>query len=204
MRVLYLGLNPKPGNFHYPVIRTEYCVQMGPVLALWPKFTHMIFTSQTAIHYWPGPWDKATLAIGKATGGALQAKGLTPLIAPEETQEGIISLIADLPGYFLLPRSALARSTLTDFMTQKKIPFYSLNLYNTLFQKLEPVPNLDSFDEIVFTSPSTVEGFLRIYGALPQGKKLTAMGPITERSLLSWGENCLLDSPLATLLNRNN
>ena len=164
----------------------------------------MIFTSQTAVRYWPGPWDKSILAIGQATAGALQAKGLNPLMAPEATQEGIISLIANVPGYFLLPHSALARPTLTDYMTQKKIPFYSLTLYNTLFQKLEPVPDLDLFDEIVFTSPSTVEGFLRIYGTLPKKKKLTAIGPITERALLDSGENGPVDNPLATLLKRSN
>lgn len=185
MRVLYLGLNPKPGTFHYPVIRTEYCGNLGPALLLWPQFTHIIFTSQTAVHYWPGPWDKQMIAIGYATAAALEKKGLDPLIAPEATQEGVITLIEELKGYFFLPRSRLARSVLTDFMTEKKIPFFVLDLYDTVFQKLEPVPKLDDFDEIVFTSPSTVDGFLRIYGKLPTDKKLTAIGPITEQALFS-------------------
>jgi uroporphyrinogen-III synthase len=39
------------------------------------------------------------------------------------------------------------------------------------------------FDEIVFTSPSTVAAFKEIFGALPRGKKLVAIGPITEEAL---------------------
>lgn len=184
MRILYLGLNPKPGTFHYPVIRTEYCGKIDGALALWPQFTHIIFTSQTTVQYWPGPWDKQTIAIGPATAAALQRRGLVPIVAPEATQEGIIDLIAKIKGYFFLPRSRLARSALTDFMEERKIPFLALDLYDTVFQRLDPVPNLDDFDEIVFTSPSTVEGFLRIFNALPKNKKLTPIGPVTERALL--------------------
>lgn len=183
MRTLYLGLNPKPGTVHYPVIRTQFCGRLTPALAMWPQFTHIIFTSQTAVGYWPGPWDKQLIAIGPATAAALQKKGFAPLIAPEATQEGIISLITQIDGYFFLPRSRLARLALTDYMQAKKIPFFALDLYDTVFQKLQPVPDLAQFDEIVFTSPSTVEGFLRIYGSLPKDKKLTPIGPITEQAL---------------------
>lgn len=183
MKTLYLGLNPKPNTYHYPVIRTHFCGDLQPALQLWPQFTHIIFTSQTTVHYWPGPWDKILLAIGPATAAALQTRGLKSLLAPEATQEGVIELIKDMDGYFFLPRSRLARSSLTDYMRERGIRHFVLDLYDTVFQKLEPVPNLADFDEIVFTSPSTVEGFLRIYGEFPKGKNLTAIGPITERVL---------------------
>jgi uroporphyrinogen-III synthase len=45
------------------------------------------------------------------------------------------------------------------------------------------VPNLAAFDEIVFTSPSTIEAFLAIFGALPRDKILTPVGPVTEAAL---------------------
>lgn len=183
MRILYLGLRPKAGTFHYPVIRTEFCAELSEAFELWPQFSHVIFTSQTTVEYWPGPWDKQVIAIGDATANAMRRRGARPLIAPFATQEGVIELIKNIKGYFFIPRSRLARSLLTDFLEEKKIPFYALDLYDTRFQKLEPVPNLDDFDEIVFTSPSTVEGFLRIYGRLPKGKKLSSIGPVTERAL---------------------
>jgi len=185
MTTLYLGLDPKnyPGALHYPVIRTELCGQVEPARALWPQFTHLIFTSQTAVRYWPGPWDKKIIAIGDATASALRQKGLKPLIAPVATQEGVIELIKQIDGYFFWPRSKRARPILTDFLNQQKIPFFVLDLYDTVFQRPEPVPNLDTIYEIIFTSPSTVEGFLRIYGKLPKDKKLTPIGPVTEKAI---------------------
>ncbi len=182
--------------FHYPVIRTEFCGIPESVFAIWPQFTHVIFTSQTTVAYWPGPWDKQSLAIGDSTASALRKHGLAPLVAPFATQEGVIELIEVLrqsscppfnKSYFFIPHSRLARPNLIDYMKENQISFYSLELYDTLFQRLEPVPDLGDFDEIVFTSPSTVEGFLRIYGNLPQGKKLTPIGPVTEAAL--WREN---------------
>jgi uroporphyrinogen-III synthase len=56
-------------------------------------------------------------------------------------------------------------------------------LYDTVTQKLEPKPDLNHVQEIVFTSPSTVLAFLEIFGALPKGKKLIAIGPITQQQL---------------------
>jgi uroporphyrinogen-III synthase len=163
-------------------------------MALWPKFTHVIFTSQTTVRYWPGPWDKPTIAIGSATAAALQAKGLKPLVALEATQEGIIELIRGMEGYFFLPRSRLSRSVITDYFDSNGIPHHALDLYDTLFQKLEPVPNLDDFDEIVFTSPSTVEGFLRIFGKLPLNKKLTPIGPVTAEAIRRTDRQALLNT----------
>lgn len=183
MKILYLGLRPKEGTFHYPVIRTERCDPIHIPQHLWPQFTHIIFTSQTAVEYWPGPWDKKTIAIGESTAKMLRKKGLTPLVAQEETQEGVIELIREIKGHFFIPRSKLARPVLTQYLQEQKIPFFAFDLYDTHFQKLEPVPNLDEFDEIVFTSPSTVEGFLRIFKALPKNKKLTPIGSVTRKFL---------------------
>lgn len=182
MRTLYLGLRPKPGTFHYPVIRTERCGSIEPALARWSEFTHIIFTSQTTVEYWPGPWDKKVIAIGEATARAL--KSFNPIVAPFATQEGVMELVSMIEGCFFLPHSKRARPDLVEFLKRKKIPHFSLELYDTHFQCPLPIPNLDDFDEIVFTSPTTVEGFLRIYKRLPEGKKLTAIGPITNSYLL--------------------
>ncbi len=86
-------------------------------------------------------------------------------------------------SFFFLPHSKKARPDLVNFLKRLKIAHFAFELYDTFFQKLEPIPPLSDFDEIVFTSPSTVEGFLRIYGKLPEDKKLTAIGPITNACL---------------------
>lgn len=185
MRILYLGLRPKSGTVHYPVIRTEKCDSIKPALGLWNQFTHIIFTSQTAVEYWLGPWDKKVIAIGDPTASALKKMGLSPIVAPFATQEGIMELVKSMQGYFFIPHSKRARPDLIQFLSERQIPYFALAIYDTHFQKPLPVPNLEDFDEIVFTSPSTVEGFLQIFGKLPKNKKLTAIGPITEKAINS-------------------
>ncbi len=155
---------------------------------LWQQFTHIIFTSQSAVFYWKEDLrGKTVIAIGEATGEALRSKGVKPLIAPNATQEGVIALLSqmDLQQSFLFwPRSQRSRPHLIEYLICTKIPFFALDLYDTQLQRPEFVPNLEEIDEIVFTSPSTVEGFLKIYGSLPQNKKLIAIGPITQKSLV--------------------
>jgi len=188
-KTLYLGLKAEKNTFHYPVIKTIDLPISQEIFSLWKNFTHIIFTSKETVRYWKGPWDKIPIAIGSATATALKQKGLIPLVAPVATQEGIITLLQTIKnGHFFYPHSKRARPLLRDYMKKHQIPYFSFPLYDTVLQKLEPVPDLNDFDEIVFTSPSTVEGFLQIYKSLPQDKKLTAIGPITKAALIAQGK----------------
>ena len=186
--ILYLGLDPSRFPrpvIHYPVIRTMLLEgpELKNALALWPQFTHVVFTSRTSVQYWKEDLEgKTVIAIGDATAEMLGH----PLIATQSTQEGVIELLKTLDlnnAYLFLPRSRLARTAITDYLEQNRVRFLALDLYDTVCQRLEPVPNLDEFSEIVFTSPSTVDGFLRIYGNLPRDKILTSIGPITEKHI---------------------
>ena len=197
--ILYLGLDPsrfprQEPLLHYPVIQTKRLAspELDEALRLWPKFTHVVFTSRSAARHW---WevlpvfDKIALAIGEGTAEELRSRGISPHVAPEAVQEGVIALLETMNlegGFLFLPRSKRARPNLNEYLRKRKIPFFSLDLYDAFAQRLEPVPLLDDFDEIVFTSPSTVEAFLKIYGALPENKKLTAIGPVTEKALLDF------------------
>lgn len=183
--ILYLGTDPSRYKhtgalFHYPIIRTVP-IEVLPQL---PEYTHLLFTSPNAVRHWLSIGSiegKVLLAIGSATAAALNAPAL---IAPFATQEGVVELIAGLEGVNLLwPRSKHARPVLTDYLTQNKVPFHTIDLYETVVQRLEPVPAIASFDEIVFTSPSTVHAFLQIFGSIPSGKKIVAIGPVTLLSL---------------------
>jgi len=193
--ILYLGLDPSRYPYrgkllHYPVIRTEKIVsaELHQAHLLWPQFTHVIFTSQTAVQYWTFRGPQITIAIGKTTAQTLNH----PLIAPTATQEGVIALLETLDlkdAYIFIPRSKQSRSQLTQYLIEKRIRFFALDLYDTFPQKPLPIPNLDEIDEIVFTSPSTVQAFLQIYECLPKNKKLTAIGPVTQKAL---EENALI------------
>ena len=43
--------------------------------------------------------------------------------------------------------------------------------------------DLSQVDTIVFSSPSTIDNFIRLYGKLPTDKQLLTLGRITERHL---------------------
>ena len=188
-KILYLGTDPSrylhTGELiHYPVIRTIPIPALEEaVKQAWPRVTHLIFTSPTAVKHWLSvssfSEQKQFIAIGPATASLLQQ----PLIAPFATQEGVIALLDTLDlscAYLLLPRSSRARPRLTNYLQRRGIDFLAFDLYQTV--PCDPGP-LPEFDEIVFTSPSTVEAFLQLHGSIPRAKKVTAIGPVTKSAL---------------------
>lgn len=196
-RALYVGLDPsrwphRENLIHYPVIRTEKIdsTELQEALRLWPQFTHVIFTSRSAVNHWfekrAGSFDKIFIAIGEGTAEELRKQNLKPLLSPEPTQEGIMALLNSMDlhnAYLFLPHSKRARADLTLYLQERQHRYFVLDLYETIFQRIDPLVPLDIVDEIVFTSPSTIEGFLKIYGDLPKNKQLTTLGPITQKAL---------------------
>lgn len=194
--VLYLGLDPSRFStdgkiIHYPVIRIEprQGVEIHKAFSKMQEYTHLVFTSQNAVRiffsYLPDAiqlGDKLLIAIGTATSFCLEQKGYRPLVAEIATQEGVVSLLETLAledASVFLPGSSLSRPILSAYLAKRKVPFVVCPIYDTVFQKLEPVPSLASIQEIVFTSPSTVDGFLRIFPSRLQGKKIRCIGEIT-------------------------
>ena len=204
---MYTGLNPihyrSEGEVtHIPLIHIVPNAFSRPDIALSFKnflnYTHIIITSKSIIKiliealYFFGysieDWKrKYVIVVGSTTAYYLREVGIHSLIiAKEETAEGIIKELNqfELRHYsFFWPHSAQARSVISDFFHEKSIPLSHCSLYNTLFVELPSIPDLDQFDEIVFTSPSTIHAFLQIFGTIPTGKILTCIGPITQQSL---------------------
>ena len=120
------------------------------------------------------------------------------VIPKAETAEGIIQELdkQDLENvHFFWPHSALSRPVLSEYFTLKNHPFDEIVLYDTLPQKPGPLPSEEAFDQIIFTSPSTVDAFLKLFGKFPEGKVLKAIGPVTAKYLT--GKTCGLLSPTA-------
>lgn len=211
-RILYLGTDPiqfesakkpKAHVIHYPVIkivpRSIHNPELKAAYDDLDEFTHLLFTSKNAVRVFfqhlaeigkpvSNFHGKTLIAIGAVTAAHLQAQGLAPaLVAEDESQEGVVELLNPIDldeAYIFMPRSSLSRPILANFFKQRQIRHQACDLYDTVPCRPEPQPDLDQIDEIVFTSPSTVEAFLTIYGKLPRGKKLLAIGPITEQALL--------------------
>ena len=205
-QVLYLGTDPssfvrEPDLLHYPVIRLIpkkledqhliFC------FASIKNFSHFCFTSKNAVELFfsfSKQFDlpienilrEKCISIGPVTTKALEVRGIKPLWeASIHTQEGVIEEMNKLSweeAYILYPRSSLARPLLASYLSQRSIAFEALDLYDTVSQVLEPIPDLHNVKEIVFTSPSTVEGFFQIFEKIPADIKLSFQGPITEKA----------------------
>lgn len=202
--VLYLGLDPNHFKaegelIHCPLIEIiprdfdDHSIRNAFDDLL--RYTHLIFTSKTGVkvffdflaHYGYRPEDlegKAVLTVGKSTARAAENYGIAHIeIAEEETQEGIVKLLAvkDLDdAYIFIPCSALARPILANFLMINRIRHQVCPIYDTRARMPDQKPNLDEVDEIVFTSPSTVDAFKKIFGQIPENKKITTIGPITK------------------------
>jgi uroporphyrinogen-III synthase len=209
--ILYLGTDPTTFEckgharghlIHYPVIKIVPRSLEHPGLkqaySELNAFTHLIFTSKNAVKVFlqhlvdlkqsiEALKAKTVIAIGTVTAMHLSSRDLAPqYVAKEETQEGVVQLLRRMSlehAYFFLPRSSLSRPVLTSFFQEQSIRFQACDLYDIVTQILEPKPDLDRIDEIVFTSPSTVNAFLEIFGTLPNNKTLIAIGPVTEQAL---------------------
>lgn len=203
-RTLYLGTDPsmctaKGHIIHYPVIqivpRTIKDEQISQMLAQFDAFTFVILTSKNAVKILSSLMKQAEknlhrktiCAIGRITALYLEKCGVkVDLLAAEETQEGLIDLLQprDLQQeYILYPKSSRARPLFRQFLEQHQVRHFACDLYDTIPQKPVPSPDLDTIDEIIFTSPSTVETFFEIYPSIPSHITLTPIGPVTESAL---------------------
>ncbi|MCI5051925.1 MAG: uroporphyrinogen-III synthase [Simkaniaceae bacterium] len=200
---LYLGLDPT--NYqtdsrltHLPIIEIvpRCSSEIRATFSHLSDFTHIIFTSKTAVNLFckhfeelrPSSLDgKKLLAIGAGTAKCMQEQGLkVDKIAEYESQEGMIELLesVDLTGAnILLPRSAIARPLLTHFLVERGVRHQVCILYDTVTRRPKEIPDLRNFDEVIFTSPSTVDAFLRLWRHLPKKVRPISIGPVTQNAL---------------------
>lgn len=202
---LYLGLNPQYYGkeiVHLPLIevipRPFDTPEIKNAFADIADYTHFIFTSKTTVEIFFAHLKskglssddlrgKEVISVGKVTAKYLRKKGVKACRVPEcETQEGITHLLAleDLDqAYVFLPQSSKARCALSETLVVREVRHQRCTLYDTKPKNLHFKPNLASFDEIIFTSPSTVEAFKKNFGKVPAQKKITAIGPVTRSKL---------------------
>lgn len=193
-KILYVGTDPSRYRrevVHCPLVETRPLPLPDSVLRDLYAFTHIIFTSPNGVRILAGqlPIHHLQLfAIGRGTEEVIRQLGLVCSgVASDETQEGMIDLLKKRSlenSYLFYPRSASARAILATYLKEAQIKHQLCDLYETVFLKPNPAPYLDDFDEIVFTSPSTIHAFVALYGFLPKNKQLTCVGPITKRVLL--------------------
>jgi hydroxymethylbilane synthase len=130
--------------------------------------------------------SKMIIAIGKTTAEVLESFGLNAKCMPEEeTAESMAKLLRDFPvkgKRFLIPRSDLAKDLLVDELRKRGAHVEPVTVYRNICPKIKK-QDLGRIDEIVFTSPSTVKNFLKIYQDIPARIKVWAIGPVTQAQL---------------------
>ncbi len=186
---LYTGLDPARWAsdkkiVHLPLIQ----IKPRPIPKL-SSYSHILFTSRSAVQIFCAQ-HKPTgtiIVVGEATAEALQIFGLEAShVAPIACGEGVVELLKNLTIEKLLyPHAAKTRSLIKTYLESLEIQHQTFILYDTVTHPYQTLPKLSQFDEIIFTSPTTVEAFIELYGALPTDIELRAIGPVTQRFLRS-------------------
>ena len=186
---------------YFPVIEiapVEDNVALERALSKLNCYEWVVFTSVNAVEvlfnqfsslHWSGGVKVA--AIGPKTAEALQSRGVTPDLVPQEyVAEAILPGLGDLLGkWVLLPRAEIARKALPEAIFDAGGVPHEITVYKTL-----PVePNLEGLlaihsgvDVITLTSPSTVQNFITLAEQngldplnLPNDPLFACIGPIT-------------------------
>lgn len=126
--------------------------------------------------------------VGAATAAALRARGLAAdLVAQPDTGAGLLAALrarGRLAGArILLPRSQLAGGALPAGLRAAGAAVTAVTAYRTLAVEAPVRVDLRACDAVLFTSPSTVRAFVRLYGAaLPRQLLLWCRGPRTREA----------------------
>lgn len=207
-KILYLGLSlprgPLEGEIiHWPIIkivpRSINDPDIQNAFQNFDAYTHLVITSKTTIpllfEFAKGfgiaeraVQAKYVFAVGKATAATAISHGISATFpVTDETAEGLVAAIKNYDlhnAYLFWPHSALSRSILPDFFNKEKIKYSSAIFYDTIpNREICTLPDLTLIDEIVFTSPSTVDAYCQILGPIPWHKQITPIGPVTAAHL---------------------
>lgn len=199
-RTLYTGLvSPDASYVHLPLIAIE-----PPVAADWQRLVSaaasvveadiLLFTSRNAVHWWAEAvraagacWPQApVVAIGNTTAAALKRCGVeNVIIASHDDSYGVIDTFRSFAGRgrVVVPRSDLALDIIPRGLRRLGFTVECLTAYRTVMPAGIRAVSLAGISTIVFTSPSTVDNFVRLYGRLPAGKIFITRGVVTRRHL---------------------
>ena len=191
MPTLYTGLTSPDANYiHTPLIEivsVDDDTQLRRAIADIDSYDYVLFTSRYAAKYVGALSVIHTriVSIGRTTTKALHQIGVEEVDEVEEDNSyGVVSWFSSQSrGRVLIPRSNLALPIIPEGLRQLGFEVDCVTAYINRMPEHPKKVNLDEIDRIVFTSPSTIDNFVSLYGALPENKELITRGPITEQHL---------------------
>ena len=193
-KTIYLGLDPRnhpKRNYltHCPLLKIDPFPLSKELENNWMSFTVLLVTSQSTAR-WIISKNLSlnhlkVICVGPYTASVFKNMDIYPYIAREHQAEGIIDL---LPLFrkekILYLHSLKARDNIKNYLLRERFDFCALPIYSSSSLHLKKPFAIEEFDEFFFTSPSTVEAFIKVFKKLPKGKILRALGPITKEVLL--------------------
>lgn len=198
MRTLYTGIScPDPSFVHTPMIEVRPVsndkglrqaaseVNICDYLLFTSRFAVKFFVPYIATESWPA--SLRVVSIGATTTATLRQAGFERVEQTErDNSHGVVSWFSrQKRGRVLIPRSNLALSIIPEGLRRLGYDVTTVTAYENRMPDNPQKVDLDSIDRIVFTSPSTVDNFIRLYGCLPADKLLCARGPVTEQHIQS-------------------
>ena len=141
------------------------------------------------------------ISIGKTTTEALHKAGFKDVIqVDEDNRYGVIKWFKkerpkflerhpieieygeeyeEIPAV-LYPCSSLSPDDIPEALFALRYNVTKWTVYNNELPKNPRRVNLNHFKRIVFTSPSTIDNFIKLYGKLPENTEFITRGPITQ------------------------
>jgi uroporphyrinogen III methyltransferase/synthase len=194
-----------PHATHTPLInicRIDENRHLNEALQAIRSFDWIVFGSRYGVRCFFEAFDEAQYdaralshlkfaSVGKTTTSELSRYRIYPDLEPEtesESAEGIVDLFRQTGitnQRILLPRSSKGLKYLPDALKQLGNSVTDIPVYSAEPNARATVHDLSKFRKIIFSSPSTVDAFVQLYGQLPEGIQLVGRGKTTAQKLQS-------------------
>ena len=201
-RILFTGLSKerffeRGSYFHLPLIKIEPMKdyeEFDNYLRNIKEFDWIVFASRYGVEYFLKRLKNIGLdlrilaniriaAIGNSTKSRLLDSAIVADLVPkEESSEGLIEEFKKIDvkdKKIFLPRSDISDKGLSNALGELGAMVTTSFAYRNVIPKGLPDLDLNFFDEIVFTSPSTVRNFKKRYKKIPKNVKIRCIGNVT-------------------------
>ena len=187
-RTLYTGLVcPDPTYIHTPLLEIEPVDFTAPDTS---RFDFILFTSRNAVGHWFAKTatqpSARVVSIGDTTTAALFAHGISQVEQVDTPNSfGVIDFFSKQPRgqKILIPRSDIALPVIPDGLSKLGFDVTTLTVYRNVRPKDIRRVNLQNIQRVFFSSPSTIDRFIDLYGSLPGHIEYVSQGDITEKYL---------------------
>jgi uroporphyrinogen III methyltransferase/synthase len=195
-QTLYTGcVNPNPEYIHLPLIRiapVEDTSELTRCAENIKKYDFLLFTSRYGVEHWfrtvpPKSLGRiSVVSIGETTSEALKACGIRRFTQVEKDDSyGVIDWFAHRrkKGAVLIPRSNLALPIIPEGLEALGFKVTCVTAYLNLPPESPKRIPLQHIKQVVFTSPSTIDRFVELYGDLPENITYQTRGQVTQHHL---------------------